>query len=265
MEESLVRQFFAEMEILSNGNRQPPQQRETTRYTSLHLAVSHPFLAALTVRHDHIVKFLGGCVQPDNLCILFEFCPQSLYDLLSHATEALTTTQILRIAHQVALGIFYLHSSKPPVLHLDLKSANVLLDDYGKVKVCDFGLARLKLGSGVLTQRIGSPMWTSPEVSASSVSADAHIRAWETHLCRGSYSAKRCTLVGEPPGYVSERLPPHASRCFGGRNGTRRPTLIRSVWSSSSCSRESFRSMSTTHLRQRAWLPFRSDDLNEQL
>lgn len=36
---------------------------------------------------------------------------------------------------QVALGIFYLHSSKPPVLHLDLKSANVLLDEFGVAKV----------------------------------------------------------------------------------------------------------------------------------
>ncbi|KAL3912691.1 MAG: hypothetical protein SGPRY_008248, partial [Prymnesium sp.] len=64
----------------------------------------------------------------------------------------------------VALGIFYLHSCKPPVLHLDLKSANVLLDDSGKAKVCDFGLAHLKLGSGVQTHRMGSPMWTAPEV-----------------------------------------------------------------------------------------------------
>jgi len=134
LEESTIRQFFTEMEILSNA------------------------------RHDHIVKFLGGCVQPDNLCILFEFCPQSLYDLLSRATEPLKPSQVMRIAYQVALGIFYLHSCKPPVLHLDLKSANVLLDEYGKAKVCDFGLARLKLGSGVLTQRMGSPMWTAPEV-----------------------------------------------------------------------------------------------------
>ena len=32
------------------------------------------------------------------------------------------------------------------------------------VKVCDFGLAHLKLDQGVLTSRMGSPMWTAPEV-----------------------------------------------------------------------------------------------------
>ena len=41
----------------------------------------------------------------------------------------------------MALGIYYLHCCKPPVLHLDRKSANVLLDRHGHAKVCDFGLA----------------------------------------------------------------------------------------------------------------------------
>ena len=134
LEEKTVTQFFAEMEILANA------------------------------RHDHIVRFLGGCVQPDNLCILFEFCPQSLYDLLRKAEAPLELQRVLTLARQVALGIYYLHTSKPPVLHLDLKSANVLLDGHGNAKVCDFGLAHLKLGNDVRTERMGSPMWTSPEV-----------------------------------------------------------------------------------------------------
>ena len=134
LEEKAIREFFAEMDILSNA------------------------------RHDHIVRFLGGCVQPDNLCILFEFCPQSLYDLLRKAPKPLELKQVLTIARQVALGIYYLHCCKPPVLHLDLKSANVLLDAYGTAKVCDFGLAHLKLGADVRTERMGSPMWTAPEV-----------------------------------------------------------------------------------------------------
>lgn len=134
LEEKGVKQFFAEMDILSNA------------------------------RHDNIVRFLGGCVQPDNLCILFEFCPQSLYDLLRKTEQPLALEQILSLARQVALGIYYLHCCKPPVLHLDLKSANVLLDRHGHAKVCDFGLAHLKLGNDVRTERMGSPMWTAPEV-----------------------------------------------------------------------------------------------------
>ena len=71
VEETSVHQFYCEMEILANA------------------------------RHDNIVRFLGGCVQPDNLCILFEFCPQSLYDLLRKAEQPLELQRVLSIARQV--------------------------------------------------------------------------------------------------------------------------------------------------------------------
>ncbi|KAA8582667.1 hypothetical protein FQN60_006338 [Etheostoma spectabile] len=46
------------------------------------------------------------------------------------------------LAHQVALGLNFLHSLSPPILHLDLKPSNVLLDFYLNAKLTDFGLAR---------------------------------------------------------------------------------------------------------------------------
>ncbi|XP_074518299.1 receptor-interacting serine/threonine-protein kinase 3 [Halichoeres trimaculatus] len=49
---------------------------------------------------------------------------------------------VFRLAHQVALGINFLHSLSPPVLHLDLKPSNVLLDPYLNAKLTDFGLSR---------------------------------------------------------------------------------------------------------------------------
>ncbi|XP_034713055.1 receptor-interacting serine/threonine-protein kinase 3 isoform X2 [Etheostoma cragini] len=49
---------------------------------------------------------------------------------------------VFRLAHQVALGLNFLHSLSPPILHLDLKPSNVLLDSYLNAKLTDFGLAR---------------------------------------------------------------------------------------------------------------------------
>ncbi|XP_060922586.1 receptor-interacting serine/threonine-protein kinase 3-like [Limanda limanda] len=49
---------------------------------------------------------------------------------------------VFRLAHQVALGINFLHTLSPPILHLDLKPSNVLLDSDLNVKLTDFGLSQ---------------------------------------------------------------------------------------------------------------------------
>ncbi|XP_053271623.1 uncharacterized protein LOC128429822 isoform X2 [Pleuronectes platessa] len=49
---------------------------------------------------------------------------------------------VFRLAHQVALGINFLHSLLSPILHRDLKPSNVLLDSYLNVKLTDFGLSK---------------------------------------------------------------------------------------------------------------------------
>ena len=79
------------------------------------------------LRHPNIVRFLGACLDMQHMCILFELCPGSLYDLLHKSEDPLPDPPILvKLMREVALGIYYLHAFDPPVLHLDLKSANVL-------------------------------------------------------------------------------------------------------------------------------------------
>ena len=46
--------------------------------------------------------------------------------------------------HEVAVGMCYLHSQKPPIIHGDLKIDNVLIGDGNKAKICDFGFSQWK-------------------------------------------------------------------------------------------------------------------------
>ena len=68
----------------------------------------------------------------------------SLRALLATSNLAtLTWRARAALAHGVASGVLYLHSQEPPVLHLDLKPANVVLDAARTTpKICDFGCAR---------------------------------------------------------------------------------------------------------------------------
>lgn len=74
----------------------------------------------------------------------------------------LSWSQRRRIALGIAQGMNYLHSFPIPVLHRDLKSLNILIDDALVPKIADFGWTRLK--SKKMTKKIGTFQWMAPEV-----------------------------------------------------------------------------------------------------
>jgi serine/threonine protein kinase len=69
-----------------------------------------------------------------------------------------------KVALDVALGINYLHSQKPPLLHRDLKSPNVLLSEEGVAKIADVGMVRTAVKELVTAQPVMTPLWAAPEV-----------------------------------------------------------------------------------------------------
>ena len=76
----------------------------------------------------------------------------------------------LRLAPGAACGMCYLHNCTPPVIHRDLKSANLMVDASFRVKVGDFNLSRVTAanratGNSVSTSvNLHSPRWSAPEV-----------------------------------------------------------------------------------------------------
>lgn len=69
------------------------------------------------------------------------------------------------MALDVAKGMNYLHSSTPVIVHRDLKSPNLLVDKNWVVKVCDFGLSRMKHNTFLSSRSTaGTAEWMAPEV-----------------------------------------------------------------------------------------------------
>ncbi|KAL9682353.1 hypothetical protein QQ045_014149 [Rhodiola kirilowii] len=115
------------------------------------------------VRHKNIVQFIGAGTKRPNLCIVTEFMKGgSVYDYLHKNKGAFKLPILLKAAIDISRGMEYLHNND--IIHRDLKTANLLMDEKEEVKVADFGVARVKAQSGVMTAETGTYRWMAPEV-----------------------------------------------------------------------------------------------------
>ncbi|CAA0832422.1 protein tyrosine kinase family protein [Striga hermonthica] len=118
------------------------------------------------VRHPNVVLFMGAVTRPPHLSIVTEFLPRgSLYRLLHRPNNQLDERRRLRMALDAARGMNYLHNCTPVIVHRDLKSPNLLVDKNWVVKVCDFGLSRMKHNTFLSSRSTaGTAEWMAPEV-----------------------------------------------------------------------------------------------------
>ncbi|XP_052142440.1 probable serine/threonine-protein kinase SIS8 [Oryza glaberrima] len=118
------------------------------------------------LRHPNVVLFMGAITRVPNLSIVTEFLPRgSLFRLIHRPNNQLDERKRLRMALDVARGMNYLHNCTPVIVHRDLKSPNLLVDKNWVVKVCDFGLSKMK-NKTFLSSRstAGTAEWMAPEV-----------------------------------------------------------------------------------------------------
>ena len=98
------------------------------------------------------INIILHSAEPDNICIVTEYCVGgTLFDLLYKKKDLILKWELrLKILLEIAIGMNFLHTNVPPIIHRDLKSLNILLTekmekptDWTRIKISDFGLSKI--------------------------------------------------------------------------------------------------------------------------
>lgn len=118
------------------------------------------------LRHPNLVQFLGIYYPPNSIlpALVMELMFTSLSRYLEIAGDLEINTKI-SILHDASLGLCYLHSHKPPIIHRDLTANNILLTKSLTAKITDLGVAKVidKHHPTKMTTAPGLPAYMPPE------------------------------------------------------------------------------------------------------
>lgn len=124
------------------------------------------FAVLSAIQHPCVLKFIGATDTKPFLILTELMSGKSLYHKINKIRATGLTpddaTMLTIAAFDIARGMRYLHKNK--IVHRDLKSLNVLLDENGFTKICDFGLAGYGADKSELTKSLGTPYWMAPEL-----------------------------------------------------------------------------------------------------
>lgn len=128
--------------------------------------------------HDNVVRLHEIMLSRTSVYMVFEYMEHDLNGILAHPQVSFSQAHLKSLAHQLFSGLDYLH--RKAVLHRDLKGSNILLNNQGRLKLADFGLARFyaKRRAGDYTNRVVTLWYRPPELLFGATQYGSEVDMW---------------------------------------------------------------------------------------
>ena len=183
----LFRGFPAAIKSMLPDSMIAPALRNETAQRSAVQSFLEEMVVCSRLRHPNIIQFYGCSYTMPSMIIVCELASRgSFFDILTSEDPTLTIEQpLLRICEDLASAMRYLHAFSPPVMHRDLKSANVLISSSFEGKLTDFGCSQsVDEFTHELSTMCGTPYWLAPEVvNGSDYNTAADVYSFAIVLC----------------------------------------------------------------------------------
>ncbi|KAI1457141.1 kinase-like protein [Annulohypoxylon moriforme] len=152
--------------------------------------------------HRNIVELREVVVGDDtsrieNVFLVLEFLEHDLMSILGDMPEPFLASEVKTLLLQLASGVAYLHDHW--ILHRDLKTSNLLLNNRGQLKIADFGMARY-VGDPPppkLTQLVVTLWYRAPELLLGTKTYGAAVDMWSVGCIFGELLTREPLLQGK--------------------------------------------------------------------
>ncbi|KAA8615865.1 SPS1 Serine threonine protein kinase [Pyrenophora tritici-repentis] len=149
-------------------------------------------------RHPNIVhlqEILSGD-DPQECVLVMEFLEHDLKTLQEDMSEPFLASEVKTLLRQLVSGVEYLHQNY--IMHRDLKTSNILLNNRGQLKLADFGMARyIPPANAPLTQLVVTLWYRAPELLLGTRDYSTEVDMWSIGCIFGELLVKEPLLQGK--------------------------------------------------------------------